>query len=1133
MNGSKGIQISRRFQRAIRIDTAFSDPEGLQGFICPKSSQNVLISTAYHVSQTRHGAFTWTGPYGSGKSSLIVALSALLGNDASLREQARCAIGEITAQCLLNELPPKSQGWRILPVVGRRENPARVIGEAIRGSEKERYGKVRKWSDSKVVSCLSEMSSRRPRQEGGLILFVDEMGKFLEAAAHGRADVYLFQLLAEAASRSNGRFILIGVLHQSFAEYANHLSRELRDEWTKIQGRFVDLAVNVSGEEQIELISRAIQVERASVKPNATALIVADQISRQRPLSSANLSTILARCWPLHPVVACLLAPISCRRYGQNQRSIFGFLNSAEPFGFQDFLRDAVDENIYELDRLWDYLRVNLEPAILASSDGHKWAMAVEALDRCEALGGNSIHIQLLKTVALIEMFKERSGLVPNITILQCCVTASSKTQTKKALDQLQKWSLIIFRKFTDSYSVYAGSDFDIDRALDEALEKVREVNFDSLEHLAGLQPILAKRHYHETGAFRWFDVHIVPLNSLAQKALSFQPRDGVIGLFLLAIPTKGESERQAQEICRDVAASSLEAKVVPGVSKRARPIMDLARELQAIDTVREDHPNLAGDLVAQREIEARNAILQGQLEQELRQALNRAVWYKNNGRRAYWSYAQLSSAASEIAENRYSKSPHIHNELLNRIKPSASAVGAQNSLLRHMVTCDGEERLGIKGFPAEGGLFASLLEETGLYSKRGSKWCFVPPKRSHDPCKLLPLWKAATEKLISSKDNIVAVNDLYELWSKPPFGLQHGLLPVLSVAFILSKRDQISIYRQGVFQPKFKDIDVEVLVVDPSEVQLRWMDLSDVQRRLLSSMAEVVRTLDTKNPLTHLTTIDVARGLISVYEHLPAWTKRTTRLSAKALHVRNLFKRAVDPNKFLFDDIPALLGTDTSASSEDAFAAIVNDVQDGLTELVNAYPSMLGRISEQMLEELQVPNTSAQAFQELQERAENILELDGDFRLEAFIGRLSQFNGSIADIEGIASLATDKPPRDWTDPDLNKAAVEISVLAQQFIRNESFARVKGRRDKRQALSVVVGLNGRPKPVHREFSVTDIERPRVDALKDRLSAAVSNDCSVESNVILAALAELSAHYMSSDAPVDSGSDTILEERRIS
>src|SRR3546814_14059416 len=69
------------------------------------------------------------------------------------------------------------------------------------------------------------------------------------------------------------------------------------------------------------------------------------------------LAVRLSKCWPLHPVVAALLGPISRRRFGQNQRSLFGFLNSVEPFGFQSFLADTSYGDVrFPVERLWDYL---------------------------------------------------------------------------------------------------------------------------------------------------------------------------------------------------------------------------------------------------------------------------------------------------------------------------------------------------------------------------------------------------------------------------------------------------------------------------------------------------------------------------------------------------------------------------------------------------------------------------------------------------------------------------------------------------------------------------------------------------------------------------------------------------------
>src|SRR3546814_6799695 len=132
--------------------------------------------------------------------------------------------------------------------------------------------------------------------------------------------------------------------------------------------------------------------------------------------------------------------------------------------------------------------------------------------------------------------------------------------------------------------------------------------------------------------------------------------------------------------------------------------------------------------------------------------------------------------------------------------------------------------------------------------------------------------------------------------------------MPLLAVAFIQSQRDKLAVYREGIFRVRFDDVDADYLAKDPSIIQLRWMDLTDIARRLLSAMAEVVRDLDRPNELVHLQPIAVGRGLMSIFEQLPNWTTRPMRLSANAAGIRDLFKRAHTPHRFLLADIPRTL---------------------------------------------------------------------------------------------------------------------------------------------------------------------------------------------------------------------------------
>ena len=1113
------VHVARRYQRAINIDSDMSDPSALEGFICPRSSAEVLETMANHVHATGQGAFTWTGPYGTGKSSLAVVLGAALNGTKRLRSEAETLLGQPTFDALTKALPPQTRGWRVLPVSGRRDAPARVIGEAI---EAAGWLPPESWTETRVLEALDEIAARNPRAGGGLFVFIDEMGKFLEAAAHDGSDVHLFQQLAERASRSRGRLIVVGILHQAFAEYAHRLSREAREEWAKIQGRFVDLPINTAGEEQIELLGRAIENGHRPQSPSELAKRVAKLSRRQ---ATATLAERLEDCWPLHPIVACLLGPLSRRRFGQNQRSLFAFLNSAEPLGFQDFLRTAGEDELFAPDRLWDYLRANLEPSILVSPDGHRWALAAYALGRSETMGCDELDQRLLKVIALLDLLKESSGLTASRAMLGLALRGHKADEIDTALQNLRERSLIVFRKFSEAWAIFEGSDFDIDKALEEQALEAGEFDFRALRKSSELDHVVSKRHYHQTGALRWFDVTVVPLEELGQAAADFSPQQGAIGTFLLGVPTQGESEQEAEEVCRDAAETSGDWDIVAGFSPSAWGIPGLITELSALERVRDETPELQGDRVARTEVLARIAAVQERVETEIARTFGNAAWYRQGARPVQLSRAGLSAMASDLADARFCDAPRLHNELLGRAKPSSNAVAAQNVLLRRMVLNEGEVRLGIKGFPAEGGLFVSLLSATGLYCNSKDGWRFTAPAPDPlDTHNLAPAWEAARDLLRSNGHRAVPVTELHDTWRRPPFGIKGGLLPVLSVAFLLSQHSDLAFYREGVFQTRITDLDIDFLVRDPSDIQFRWMDLGGVSRQLLAELADVVRDLDTDNALDYLEPIDVARGLVAIHDRLPLWTGRTQRLSRNARDVRHLFRQAKDPNRLLFDDMPELLKEPLADAEEDAATRIADRVRQGLTELIQAWPAMLGRLREILLSELQVPNSSPAMLAELRARAENIRELGGDHRLEAFIVRLSRFEGTDGDIEGLASLAVNKPPQTWVDPDIDRATVEIAAMAQNFVRAEAFARVKGRADKRHSMAVVVGLEGAPATLHDEFAIGDLDRPEVESLASRLKAVLTDTGEDRRHIVLAALAEVSARYLGTDAPAATDAD---------
>ena len=1114
------VRVNRRFQRSIRVDTDIDKPSALEGFVCPSSTAQALLSMARQVSETGQGAFTWTGPYGSGKSSLAVALAALLGADVRARAQARAAIGPQAAGELLSLLKAR-KGWTILPVVGSRTDVALAIAATLDGPRRGR--KRMSIAGTEVIEKLEIAAAQAPG--AGLLVIIDEMGKFLENAALGDADVYFFQQLAEAASRSNRRLIVIGILHQAFDDYAHRLAREVRDEWLKIQGRFADVPINVAGEEQIALIGHAIEADAPpSIHPIAGGIAAA--IQRNRPGTGSHLDQELVDCWPLHPVVACLLGPLSRRRFGQNQRSVFGFLNSAEPHGFQDFLRitPAYNDQTYQPAMLWDYLRANLEPSILASPDGHRWSLAVEAVERCEARGGDLDHLQLVKTIALIDLFKERSGLLPSDDVLAHALPALPTARLKSMLGQLVAWSIVIFKNFLGAYAIYAGSDFDIDAAVGQAHARMTGIDFARLRHLAMLQPILAKRHYHATGALRWFDIDITPLTEGADRVRRYQPQNGATGLFLLLVATQAETPAKARKLWEQAVMATGDVPVAVGWSRDGYTIRELAQELLALETVRAERAELNGDAVARREVNARIARAAADLEERVRQAFLSAEWkaISDRGPDASLTIPQdaglagLNAVASSLADSRYPHSPRLHNELLNRIKPSSNAIAAQKALLKAMVDGLGQERLGIVGYPAHGGLYASLLEATGLYRAAPDApgvHRFTNP-RPIDATKLGPLWQAADNFFQSAGASGASLRNLFILWQAPPYGLRDGLFPVFAVAYILSRVDRLAIYLDEAFQPRLSSLLTDRLSQDSGCIRVRWSTVTDFHRRILSGIVEAIASHGgLPNGHTVAEPLEVARGLVGVITSLKPWTLKTARLSPTAVQVRNLAKLANDPNKFLLDDIPAVFGGSKQSGADQAVDAvpIISAVRSGLDELVGAYPALLRELAVTMLHELRIPNGTKLEIASLHLRAETVRGLTGNYRLDAFATRLASYIGTEEEIEGIASLAANKPPRDWVDRDIDQARIEIAALAQEFARAEGLAHVKGRGDTRHAISVIFGDPTRPSPITSEFDIAADQQCEVKRLVTAFAAVITKT-NPSRDIILAALVEMGNQF---------------------
>lgn len=1092
------VSVNRQFLRSIRLDQDLGKSDALDGYILQPSAKSLLETIEKHLLNSQQRAFTWTGPYGGGKSSLALALASLVCGITSLRKIAQDVLGLKAGDGLSRYFAGKSP-WLTLPIVGKRASVIDEIGAAIDANLQGNKGRKPIHNGKRdVIAELVRIAESR-KDIGGVLLVIDELGKFLEFSAQNADDIGFYQDLAEAASRCKGKLVVIGILHQSFEQYASRLGQSVQQEWAKVQGRYVDIPLVAGTDEVVSLIGRALNVKMKHPESQKTATSVSRVIRKRRPGVISNIDKLLDACWPLHPVTAAMLGPASKKRFGQNERSVFSFLASAEPLGLAEALRgmDASQASYYWPSQFWDYLRANFEASIFASNDGHRWAACAEAVERTEARF-SSLHVDLVKTVGLVDLLRNGSGLASESELLECSVSNATSKNVKSALSDLASASILIYRKHLDAWGIYAGSDFDIEQAVRNARAELGSIDISKISDYVDLGPVTARRHYWESGAMRWFARNIV-LDINAISHLRGREQEGSqCGEFLLILPSKGSNEKARVQYVAKLSKSTGDIGTLIGSPSNADRIEELVSELAALKHVRDSSQKLHSDVVAMREINGRLQAVGLTLSDEIREAFNNAHWYsqgkqiKSNG---------LSKIASDIADKIYINSPSIRSELINRNTLSASASRAQKDLLHAMLSSSDQPNLGFTSHSAANGLYYTVIKALGLHDCIKNVWQFVIPT-GVSSSNNQSLWVAANE-LIARPEKITSLDELYNLWTKPPYGIKKGLLPIFALAYFMARRNNLALYVEGIFTPDITEANVDEWLQDPRRIGWRFIKIEASEKKMLVALStELGNRLGTSIAPDAL---DSARALVSLVFKLPQWVRRTERLSPQTKEVRSLLMHASDPHKVLFVDLPLVLDTRHPMELAKKIAVITNELSD-------AFEMRLRDVEKNLLKALDHYGT----FKSLHHRGKTASGVGSNYKVEAFAIRISDYSGSIEDVESLLMLAIGKPSKDWTDNDIDTGEIQLLNWAMEFRRLESFASVRGRPSTRQAIGVVFGSK---KTVTGTFDVSEDDAEQVLQLTNELMDKLKST-SIKNEVFLAAIAQVGANIFENLAYVD-------------
>ena len=1051
---TENISVATRFARSANLERDAARTESLEGYVVTARALDVVERIARTAALgPAGGAWSLTGPYGSGKSSLALLIDAVFGNAPQTRSVAlelvdstSPTVGHLAREAHRRYGTEKS-GFSSGLVTAEREPLSHTILRALRTAVFGRYGKVpssRTFAAADALrGALADAANKDPRrsgpspaalieisrclaQEAPLLLIIDEFGKNLEAFRDGAdADPYLLQQLAEAGQSGAGLPIFVLTLqHLSFEDYLGGADVPQRREWAKVQGRFEDIAYVESPAQTRALIRTVFKISNPELKERIDRW--AEPLAKaMRSLGVSDLATSegIASCYPLHPLAALLL-PELCSRFGQHERTLFSFLAGPDRSSVSSFLASRT-VNACEplpsvgLPTVYGYFVSNG----IGAQQSSRWTeVSVRIRD---SHGLTRAQDRLLKAIALLNLVSTSGTIRASRQILEL-----SYDNVDRTLTELEAAGIVTYRDFADEYRIWQGTDVDIRRFLDVARQQTRRPPL--VEILSGIDepsPVVAARHSAENQTLRVFKRRYASGTEVVVPPDAFADYDGEV---LLIVDQQSEVPTMAH------AQAHLAKPVVTVIPSDLSALDGAAREVAAVNIALQD-PSVAHDWVARRELGERLAQTRAMLDVALANTFgpSNCRWLLLGGENGNieLSGGRGSAALSQAADHAYPDTPEVRNEMLNRTSLTSQGAKARRVVLEAMINHGEEPNLGLSGYGPEVAMYEAFLKYTELHAYDADSQTMTfrsPGNRST----LRPAWDMLMGEFTRAKTRRINLQDVYTVLLSPPIGMKAAVVPVFVTAGLLAESDKIAIYEHGTFKPLLTSELSQRMARNPTHFRIKHFANTTGARR------QVIDALGTRlniKPRFHKhrvgNVLAVVGHLITRIRSLDNYTRRTHNLTLSARTAREALLAAIEPDDLLFSTLPEALGfvpVPADAHTYHHSHAYAETVDEVMKELESAYPNLLKRLFEKLL-----TNSAERSRRAIAGQAEALADevLDPDVRAFVLTLANTHIESDTDWIKMVATVVSQKAPAEWRDEDLRRFEHELPQQVAAFRR--------------------------------------------------------------------------------------------------
>ncbi len=931
----KTIKGKMKFTPSVNIERDFDNE---LAYIVTPNSKSVFNQLINNFHAGIH-SYNIIGSYGTGKSSFLLAF------EKNLKKEK------------IYFAPPNGQfngliDFEFVNIVGKYSSLEDLLCEKLHLNK----------NSADLIIEFEKYYEKISQSNKFLILLVDEFGKVLEYAANNspEKELYFIQQFSEFVNNTNYNILFLTTLHQNFSSYSNILNPSQRNEWDKVKGRFKEIAFNEPVEQLLFLAAEKIKEQNFKIKDKKRFDDLYSLIlnSRILTLSDSINKHVAENLYPIDLLSASILT-LSLQRYGQNERSLFTFLEANENYSLTNF--DFNKSQNYNLGDVFNYLIFNYYSFINTkyNPDNRYWVTINNAIDKVESNLNDSVAdaIKIVKSIGLLNVYATGKGIVDKNFLIEYARLALKIENANEIIEILERHKVIKYAKHKLQYVFVEGTDVDIELEILEAgsnIQKSKDIT-DKIKQYIDLSYIPARAIHFEKGTPRFFEYRITnkPINEIPQGEI-----DGFINLIFGENITL-DSITDHSSICSEA--------ILFVWYKNTNEIIDTIFEIDKINYVLEKTDK--SDRVAVNELHdiKNNEInkLNNLVVNNLFTDKDLIKWIFNGEFIDILNQAQLNKFLSKICSTIYYNTPVFKNEMVNKNKISSAIALARKNYFIQLFEFWNFKDIKIENdkFPPEKAVYLSLLKNTGIHRKENTEYTLAKPTDKS----FIELWKVSEEFIESAKSKNRTITEFINILQKRPFKLKQGFIDFWIPTFLFIKREDYALFSNGAFIPYLNIDIIDFLAKKSDDFNIKTFDISGIKLDIFNKYRELIN-LESQDKIGNSSFIETIRPFLTFYKGLPEYAKQTKRLSKNTIKLREAIAKAKDPEQTFFEDFPAALGfKDLDLKhNEDFLKDYVFHLQSSIKDLRTCFSDLIIRLENKMIDILGLENNNFDEYKDL-----------------------------------------------------------------------------------------------------------------------------------------------------------------------